>query len=140
MIIKLNEVKRIYTKVSYNKTRHFNKHVLQIYHMIKGMYKASKRLEAIEFNQSPIFSTRSCTRHTKLYGLKETTGSLTCRNFSPIFLLSSSFKVITFGPDEEAIDIFMTDVLIDVSASSSFGGSSCSWSMSSSLASRSFAT
>jgi len=32
---KLNVVKRIYAKVSYNKTRHFNKVVLQVYKMIK---------------------------------------------------------------------------------------------------------
>jgi len=56
-------------------------------------------------------------------------------NSSLIFPLSSSSKVATFGPYEEAIDVLATDVLIDANTSSSFGGSSYSWSMNSSLTS-----
>jgi hypothetical protein len=56
-------------------------------------------------------------------------------NSSPIFLLSSSSKVATFSPYEEAIDVMAMDVLIDANTSSSFGGSSYSWSMNSSLTS-----
>ncbi len=43
MIIKLNEVKNIYTKVSYNKTRHFNKLILHIYNMIKWLRECTMR-------------------------------------------------------------------------------------------------
>ncbi len=103
------------------------------------MYKTSKLLEAIEFNQSPIFFIGSYTWRTKLYGLKGTTRKSTCRNSTLVFLLSSSSQPTTFGPNEKTIDVFRTDVLIDVNTSSSFGGSSCSWSMSSSLTSYSLA-
>jgi hypothetical protein len=42
MIIKLNAVKIIYTKVSYNKIRHFNNHVLQIHKMIKWLRECTR--------------------------------------------------------------------------------------------------
>ncbi len=68
----------------------------------------------MEFNQSPIFPTKSCTRRTKLYGLKGFTGRSMHCNSSPTLLLSTPCKAATFGPVEEAIDILMIDVLTDV--------------------------
>lgn len=78
------------------------------------MYKVSKWLEVIEFNQSPIFSTKSCTWCTKLYGLKGSSGRSTHCNSSPTLLLSSPCKAPTFGPIEKTIDVLTIDVLIDV--------------------------
>ncbi len=92
-------------------------------------------IKVIKFNQSPIFSTRSYTQCIKLYRLKGSMRRSTHHNSSPIFLLSSPSKVATFSPIEEAIDALTMDVLIDANTCSSFRGSSCSWSVSSSLAS-----
>ncbi len=40
-------------------------------------------------------------------------------------MLSSSFKTTTFNPNEETIEVFMMDVLINANTSSSFRGSFC---------------
>jgi hypothetical protein len=68
----------------------------------------------MEFNQSPVFCTKSYIQCTKLYGLKGFTGRSMHCNSSPALLLFSPCKATTFSLIEEAIDVLTIDVLTDV--------------------------
>jgi hypothetical protein len=90
------------------------------------MYKVSKWLEAIKFNQS-LVSLLDLILDIQTIQTQKNYGVISTSQFLIIFLLSFSFKATTFGPNEEAIDIFTTNMLINANTFLSFGGSFYSW-------------